>query len=204
MSCKEVNVGVDKALVRSETTLTAAVLKAMSDKLDKVLESETNHSLTKWLKNRRKINKKTTKTSSQIKSKERVRDLGEVFTNEREVNAMLDLIPNITIEMTFLEPSCGNGNFLIEILRRKLNLISKEDDTPTAILKCYASIYGVDIMPDNVTESKQRMLDMLPMKELEQEVKTILDNQIIVGDFLKMYGYEETKKKRKTKKENKT
>jgi len=149
------------------------------------------------------MSKKTTKTSSQIKSKERVRDLGEVFTNEREVNAMLDLIPNITIEMTFLEPSCGNGNFLIEILRRKLNLVSKENDAQTAILKCYASIYGIDIMPDNVTESKQRMLDMLPMKELEQEVKTILDNQIIVGDFLKMYGYEETKKKRKTKKENK-
>lgn len=58
MSCKEVNVGVDKALDHSETTLTAAVLKAMSDELDKVLESETKHSLTKWLKNRRKINKK--------------------------------------------------------------------------------------------------------------------------------------------------
>jgi len=58
MSCKEVNAGVDKALVRSETTLTSAVLKAMSDKLDKVLESETKCSLTKWLKNRRKINKK--------------------------------------------------------------------------------------------------------------------------------------------------
>ena len=47
------------------------------------------------------MGKKTTKTSSQIKSKERVRDLGEMFANEREVNAMLDLIPNITIEMTF-------------------------------------------------------------------------------------------------------
>ena len=145
------------------------------------------------------MSKKTTKTSSQIKSKDRVRDLGEVFTNEREVNAMLDLIPNITIEMTFLEPSCGNGNFLIEILRRKLDLISKEDDARAAILKCYASVYGIDIMPDNVTESKQRMLDMLPLKELEQEVKTILDKQIIVGDFLKMYGHEETKKKNNKK-----
>lgn len=133
----------------------------------------------------------------QIRSKTRVRDLGEVFTNEREVKAMLDLIPTITIEMTFLEPSCGNGNFLVEILRRKLNLISENDDKPTAILKCYGSIYGIDIMPDNVEETKQRLLDMLPMRELEQEVKALLDKQIIIGDFLKMYGYEETKKKKK-------
>ncbi|MFB9120963.1 hypothetical protein ACFFUE_07135 [Bergeyella porcorum] len=135
----------------------------------------------------------------QIRSKKRVKDLGEVFTNEREVNAMLDLIPNITIEMTFLEPSCGNGNFLTEILRRKLNLISQNDDKLTAILKCYSSIYGIDIMHDNVEETKQRLLDMLPMRELEQEVKALLDKQIIVGDFLKMYGYEETKKKNNNK-----
>lgn len=63
----------------------------------------------------------------QIKSKERVKDLAEVYTNEREVNAMLDLIPDMTdtkqISYKYLEPACGNGNFLIKILERKLNLI---------------------------------------------------------------------------------
>ena len=58
----------------------------------------------------------------QIKSKERVAEHGEVFTNEREVNAMLDLVKSETdrIESRFLEPACGDGNFLAEILRRKL------------------------------------------------------------------------------------
>ena len=62
------------------------------------------------------------KAERQIKSKERVSKHGEVFTAEREVNAMLDLVKQETerIESRFLEPACGDGNFLIEILRRKL------------------------------------------------------------------------------------
>lgn len=59
-------------------------------------------------------------TEQLIKSKERVRDLAEVYTAEREVRAMLDLVPEFSLNQTFLEPACGNGNFLIEILRRKL------------------------------------------------------------------------------------
>ena len=58
----------------------------------------------------------------QIKSRKRVRDHGEVFTNPREVNAMLDLVKEESerIDSRFLEPACGDGNFLAEILRRKL------------------------------------------------------------------------------------
>lgn len=64
----------------------------------------------------------------QIKSKERVAEHGEVFTNEREVNAMLDLVKDATkrIESRFLEPACGDGNFLIEILRRKLAVVKRQ------------------------------------------------------------------------------
>ena len=64
---------------------------------------------------------------NQIKSKKRVSDFGEVFTSEKEINAMLDLISNETdnIESTFLEPACGSGNFLTEILKRKLKMTSK-------------------------------------------------------------------------------
>ena len=66
-----------------------------------------------------------TKPEKQLKSRKRVADHGEVFTNEREVNAMLDLVKQETerIESRFLEPACGNGNFLAEVLKRKLEVV---------------------------------------------------------------------------------
>jgi len=62
---------------------------------------------------------------NQVKSKQRVADHGEVFTAQREVNAMLDLVKQETerIESRFWEPACGTGNFLVEILRRKLAVV---------------------------------------------------------------------------------
>ena len=64
----------------------------------------------------------------QVKSKQRVADHGEVFTADREVNAMLDLVKQETerIDSRFLEPACGDGNFLAEILRRKLAVYGGE------------------------------------------------------------------------------
>lgn len=64
----------------------------------------------------------------QIKSKKRVADHGEVFTAEREVNAMLDLVKQETerVDSRFLEPACGDGNFLAEILRRKLKEVRRK------------------------------------------------------------------------------
>lgn len=64
---------------------------------------------------------------SQVKSKKRVTDHGEVFTNDREVNAMLDLVKHESerIDSRFLEPACGNGNFLAEILKRKLDVVNQ-------------------------------------------------------------------------------
>ena len=63
----------------------------------------------------------------QVKSKKRVADHGEVFTAEKEVNAMLDLVKQETerIDSRFLEPACGNGNFLAEVLRRKLKVVNE-------------------------------------------------------------------------------
>jgi len=101
----------------------------------------------------------------QIKSKERVRDLAEVFTGEREVNAMLDLVKNQSekIDSTFLEPACGNGNFLIAILKRKLNVVQKkykkQEDIEFYTIIAAASIYGIDISEENVVEARQRMLN---------------------------------------------
>ena len=105
---------------------------------------------------------------TQIKSKDRVAAHGEVFTNPREVNAMLDLVKAETerIDSRFLEPACGDGNFLIEILRRKLAIcenrvkakkytqLQYEHDAIWAI----SSIYGIELLEDNVAACRERLL----------------------------------------------
>lgn len=135
--------------------------------------------------------------NKQIKSKKRVKEKGEVFTNEREVKSMCDLIPKDiwnNIDSTFLEPTCGNGNFIVEILNRKLKLCNSIDD----MLKAIKSIYGIDIMQDNVDETKKRIIDICSTKITEitnnyDEIidfmincKYIIDNQIICGDSLEI------------------
>ena len=59
---------------------------------------------------------------SLVKSKQRVADHGEVFTPPWMVEAMLDLVKDETdrIDSRFLEPACVSGNFLVQVLRRKL------------------------------------------------------------------------------------
>lgn len=130
--------------------------------------------------------------NNQIKSKDRVKERGEVFTAEREVKAMCDLIPKEqwTIQMTFLEPSCGTGNFLVEILQRKLDLCKSLDDIKIAI----NSIFGVDIMPDNIIETRTRLFNLCLQKIqllnvefnlLDSfEILDILSKNIIGGNFL--------------------
>ena len=100
----------------------------------------------------------------QIKSKERVRAHGEVFTAPREVNAMLDLVKDETerLDATFLEPACGDGNFLDEVLRRKLAVCrrrygrSAADYEKFSFLAC-TTLYGVDILADNVARCRERL-----------------------------------------------
>ena len=62
--------------------------------------------------------------AKQVKSKQRVADHGEVFTAEREVKAMCDLVADecLRIDSRFVDPACGDGNFLAEILTRKLSV----------------------------------------------------------------------------------
>ena len=142
--------------------------------------------------------------SAQIKSKSRVRDKGEVFTNPREVNAMLDLVKQETerIDSRFLEPACGNGNFLIEILRRKLEVVkarykkSQWEYEKNALI-AVMSIYGVDIMQDNVNECIERLLALfidyyksLYKKKIKEDyleiVRFVLTKNILCGDALSM------------------
>lgn len=116
----------------------------------------------------------------QIKSKERVKNVGEVFTNKREVKAMLDLLPPMTIEMTFLEPTCGNGNFVIEILKRKFDLCKTKKDFLTAL----ETVVAIDLMADNVEECKNRVKELYISYEQKENIDFILDTQIFQGNSL--------------------
>ena len=142
---------------------------------------------------------------SQIKSKLRVKELAEVYTNEREVNSMLDLVKEYSydIEKRFLEPACGNGNFLIKILERKLKtvkeLYSHKSLKEYEFNVCLAlsSMYGVDICPENVHETKERLFHRVfdefylsrntdfPNPKFAKSVYYILHNNIICGNTLK-------------------
>jgi SAM-dependent methyltransferase len=136
----------------------------------------------------------------QVKSKQRVTDHGEVFTAEREVNAMLDLVKQETerIDSRFLEPACGDGNFLAEILRRKLKVVNRKykkspiDYEKNAVLAA-TSIYGVDIMPDNVKACRERMFEIwnkeytaVLKKEVNEDcreaVRFIFSRNIVCGN----------------------
>lgn len=121
----------------------------------------------------RKAHEAKDRKSTQIKSRERVSAHGEVFTAEREVKAMCDLIPDWAGNV--LEPACGNGNFLMEIARRKLAAGLSIADTAR-------TIFGIDIQEDNVLEARTRLLEILPGAE------RILERNIVVGDFLHPEG----------------
>lgn len=104
-------------------------------------------------------------TEQQVKSKQRVADHGEVFTAAREVNAMLDLVKHETerIDSRFLEPACGDGNFLVEILNRKLAVVKAKYQNSHIEYERYSilaisSIYGIDILQDNVEAARVRLL----------------------------------------------
>lgn len=132
-----------------------------------------------------------------IKSKARVAEHGEVFTPRNIVRDMLNLEGvnelSYKLDSTFLEPSCGNGNFLIQILVRKLMVVNV-DNIDIDVAKALCSIYGVDIQQDNVEESRDRMLNAVKQfysendKELSKEMLDaftyILYRNIILGNTL--------------------
>ena len=100
--------------------------------------------------------------TKQIKSRQRVAQHGEVFTNPREVNAMLDLVldESFRLDSRFLEPACGDGNFLIEILRRKLSLLSTVKSSTEWEFKsliAVGSCYGIELLEDNAEACRERL-----------------------------------------------
>lgn len=138
------------------------------------------------------------KKEKQVVSKKRVSDHGEVYTASREVNAMLDLVKQETerIESRFLEPACGTGNFLAEILERKLHIVENRYGKSQLEYERYSvlavsSIYGIDILEDNVIECRKRLFDIFDRhyssffkEDCLNAVKYILERNIIWGDAL--------------------
>ncbi len=138
----------------------------------------------------------------QVVSRQRVVDHGEVLTGRREVNAMLDLVKQETerIDSRFLEPACGNGNFLTAILERKLAVVERRYGNAQLDFERYAvlavsSIYGIDILQDNVMACRERLFeifDALYSRRFEdtckdkcrEAVRFILERNIVWGDAL--------------------
>jgi hypothetical protein len=141
-------------------------------------------------------------STAQTKSRKRIADHGEVFTAEREVNAMLDLVKQETerIDSRFLEPACGNGNFLAEILRRKLAVVKSRygrspDDYERYAVIAVCSIYGVELLADNCAECRERLFGIWDADysavcksyandETREAARFILRRNILCGDAL--------------------
>lgn len=138
----------------------------------------------------------------QVKSASRVRDHGEVLTARREVEAMLDLVKNESdrIDSRFLEPACGDGNFLVAILERKLKTVSskyrgKKADFEVQMISVLGSIYGIDLLEDNVELAQERMFEIAcnyykeslkvnPDEDFKRIIRFVLKKNILQGDSL--------------------
>lgn len=138
----------------------------------------------------------------QVRSRDRVSNHGEVFTSEREVNSMINLVPQEADrpESKFLEPACGNGNFLIEILKRKLKFIELKYKRSQSDYEKYgfiviSSLYGVELLEDNVIECRNRLYDYFVEQydkiykkktniNYKYVIRYILGKNILLGDAL--------------------
>ena len=147
--------------------------------------------------------------SKQMKSKQRVAEHGEVFTAEREVKAMCDLVSQECdrIDSRFLEPACGNGNFLTEIITRKLATVKRlykrnPYDYERYSVVAVSSIYGVDIMQDNTEECRKRLYKIWNKEytlvckkqcndETRKSVEYILSKNILCGNALTLMCVDE-------------
>ena len=137
---------------------------------------------------------------SLIKSKRRIADHGEVFTPAWMVEAMLDLVKGETerIDSRFLESACGNGNFLVHILRRKLVAVEIKFGRSEFEKRHYAllglmCLYGIELLPDNIAECRANLLEIFaeylsldPSDDLYRAAFYVLSQNLVHGDALTM------------------
>jgi hypothetical protein len=137
---------------------------------------------------------------SLVKSKKRVADHGEVFTPPWMVEAMLDLVKGETerIDSRFLEPACGSGNFLVQVLKRKLAAVDVKFGKSDFEKRHYAlfglmCIYGVEVLPDNIVECRGNLLEIFAgylgldeADDLYRVASFVLAQNLVHGDALTM------------------
>ena len=137
---------------------------------------------------------------SLVKSKQRVADHGEVFTPTWMVESMLDLVKGETerIDSRFLEPACGSGNFLVQILRRKLAAVDlkyggAEFERRHYALLALMCVYGVELLPDNIAECRANLLELFAATlnlastdDLYRAAFAVLSQNLVHGDALTM------------------
>jgi len=137
---------------------------------------------------------------SLVKSKQRVADHGEVFTPEWMVEAMLDLVKGETerIDSRFLESACGDGNFLVQVLRRKLAAVELKYGKSDFERRHYAllglmCIYGIELLADNIADCRRKLLEIFaeylnldPTDDLYRAAVSVLSQNLIHGDALTM------------------
>ncbi|OLT30930.1 hypothetical protein BJF82_01670 [Kytococcus sp. CUA-901] len=142
---------------------------------------------------------------SMMRSRERVKSYGEVFTPHHMVEQMLDLVAEDLesgpgfVDKTFLEPAAGHGNFLVAILRRKLAAIERSIDRErwhNESLFALASIYGIELLEDNHQDAQGLMLaefiqfherhdtDCGPQTDLHRAAAFLIDTNIVRGNTL--------------------
>jgi hypothetical protein len=135
-----------------------------------------------------------------VKSKQRVADHGEVFTPRWLVEAMLDLVKDETerIDSRFLEPACGSGNFLVQILRRKLAAVELKYGKCDFERRHYAllalmCLYGIELLSDNIGECRANLLEIFAeylglnsADELYRAASYVLSQNLVHGDALAM------------------
>jgi len=137
---------------------------------------------------------------SLVKSKQRVADHGEVFTPPWMVEAMLDLVKEEAerIDSRFLEPACGSGKFLVQVLRRKLTAVERKFGKSDFERRHYAllalmCIYGIELLADNIAECRANLLEVLAeylnlheSDDLYRAAFYVLSQNLIYGDALGM------------------
>lgn len=147
-----------------------------------------------------------------IQSKKRISDFGEVYTPKWIVDRMLNLLPKEIwnepdLYKTFLEPSCGTGNFLVEVLERKLKTLTAICDADTSLfekksLLVIGSIYGIDILYDNVLKTRERLFncfknfyfelnDRINQKPILEGINYLLEKNILHGNAITMVKVDE-------------
>jgi len=139
-----------------------------------------------------------------VKSEDRVAKFGEVFTNEKEVNAMIDLVGNeaLRVDSRFLEPACGEGFFLVLVLERKIasfanRLKNFQKDFEINLFISVSSLYGIEILPDNTILCRENIFNKATSEYMKffpntqnidflKSLKFVIDKNIVNGDSISM------------------